>query len=508
MMVSKQNNKRLLKNTLFLYGRTLFTMLIALYTSRVVLQVLGASDYGIYGVVASFVSTFTVVRSNLNVASNRFLSFELGKENSNTKKIFSAILTIHALAALAIFVSLEILGCYYVFNWLNVPADRLNAAFWAFQFSAVGFFVIIIAIPYVSSIIANEKMKCFAYVGILEAIMKLIICFLITEANSDKLIVYSALYLLTLVIVTVVEIIYCLKNLPETRVLFKYDKAYFRSFGKFLGWNGLGSLAVMLREQGVSLLYNYFFGPVINAAKSITTQIQQAVSSFSGNFITALNPQITKLCAAKDFKEMDMLVHRGARLSYFLMLFFSLPIIINIDEILRIWLGKVPEYTSSFVQLSLVFFTLKSLQATLTVAILASGQVKKYNLYWGGLNILIFPISLLLFYCGYSPNSSFVVCIIITLFVQFFTFAIYKRIFSVRLHDYFREVISRIALVSILSVIFPLAMRLYMHENFLNAVLNIIVTFFCVAVCVYKVGMTRHEREKIFEYFKKKIIKS
>lgn len=171
-------------------------------------------------------------------------------------------------------------------------------------------------------------MDCFAYIGILEAIMKLIICYMISEATSDKLIVYSILYLMTLIIVTGIEIIYCLRKLPETRTLFLLNKFYLNSFGKFLGWNGIGSLSVMLREQGVALLYNYFFGPVINAAKSLTTQIQQAISSFSGSFITALNPQITKLCAAKEYKEMDTLVHRGARLSYYLMLFLVYPLLL------------------------------------------------------------------------------------------------------------------------------------------------------------------------------------
>lgn len=493
----EQNNKRLLKNTFFLYGRTLFTMFVALYTSRIVLQVLGASDYGIYGVVASFVSTFSVVRTNLNVASNRFLSCEMGKTDGNVKKVFSTILTIHVLSALVIFVLLELIGSYYVFNWLNVPEDRLTAAFWTFQFSTIGFFVILVTIPYTASIISNEKMDCFAYIGILEAIMKLIICYMISEATSDKLIVYSILYLMTLIIVTGIEIIYCLRKLPETRTLFLLNKFYLNSFGKFLGWNGIGSLSVMLREQGVALLYNYFFGPVINAAKSLTTQIQQAISSFSGSFITALNPQITKLCAAKEYKEMDTLVHRGARLSYYLMLFFSLPVIINIDEILSIWLGKVPDYTSSFVRLSLIFFTLKTLQATLTVAILASGQVKKYNLYWGGLNLLIFPVSLILFYLGCNPNASFIVCIIVTLLVQLATFSIYKNIFCIEYIIYIREVILKIVMVTISSIVLPVLFYCIMSKCLINTILNLLLTFFCVIISIYFFGVTKHEREKI-----------
>lgn len=499
------NNKRLLKNTFFLYGRTLFTMLIALYTSRIVLQVLGASDYGIYGVVASFVSTFSVVRTNLNVASNRFLSCELGKNNGNIKKVFSTILTVHALAAIALIIIIELIGSYYVFNLLNVPAERINAAFWSFQFSTIGFFFVLITIPYTASIISNEKMDCFAYIGILEAIMKLVICYLITETTFDKLIFYSALYLLTLLIVTTIEIIYCLKRIPETRALFLIDKSYLYSFGKFLGWNGLGSLSVMLREQGVSLLYNYFFGPVINAAKSLTTQIQQAISSFSGSFITALNPQITKLCAAKQYYDMNILVHRGARLSYYLMLFFSLPVIININEILNIWLGEVPEYTTSFVQLSLVFFTLKSLQATLTVAILASGQVKSYNLYWGGLNILIFPVSLILFYIGFNPNSSFIVCIVVTLLVQISTFNIYKKIFNFGYKEYVKDVIVRILCVTILSSIIPIILYYFMDKCFFNTIFNILITLACVAMSVFSFGISKNEKEKIILFIKEKI---
>lgn len=505
MTKSEHNNKRLLKNTFFLYARTLFTMFVALYTSRIVLQVLGASDYGIYGVVASFVSTFSVVRSNLNVASNRFLSCEIGKTDGNIKEVFSTILTIHVLAALVIFVLIELIGCYYVFNWLNVPEDRITAAFWTFQFSTIGFFVILITIPYTASIISNEKMDCFAYIGILEAVMKLIICFLISETTSDKLIIYSFLYFLNLIIITVIEITYCLKKLPETRTLFLLNKSYLNSFSKFLGWNGIGSLSVMLREQGIALLYNYFFGPVINAAKSLTTQIQQAVSSFSGSFITALNPQITKLCAAKEYKEMDILVHRGARLSYYLMLFFSLPVIININEILSIWLGKVPDYTPSFVQLSLIFFTLKSLQATLTVAILASGQVRKYNLYWGGFNLLIFPLSLILFYVGCNPNTSFIICIIVTLLVQFSTFNIYSNIFNISYKTYITEVLIKIIIVTILSIIPPIILYCIMSKCLINTIFNILLTLCSVIISIYFGGVTKYERNRILSIIKDKI---
>ena len=489
-----QNNKKLLKNTILLYARTLFTMLIALFTSRVVLQVLGVSDYGIYGVVASFVSTFSVVRTNLNVASNRFLSYELGKENGNVKNVFSTILTIHFFSAIVVTVILELVGCYYVFYWLNVPEGRLDAAFWTFQFSTLGFFVYLLTIPYTASIIANEKMDCFAFVGIFEAIMKLLICYLLVNVTSDKLIVYSGLYLFTLLIVTAIEIVYCLIRFPESRVLFIFNKNYIKSFGKFLGWNAIGSLSVMLREQGVSLLYNFYFGPVVNAAKSITTQIQQAISSFSGSFITALNPQITKLC-----------VHRGARLSFYLMLFFSLPVIINIHEILNIWLVDVPDYTASFVRLSLVFFTLKSLQATLTVAILASGKVQKYNLYWGSLNLMIFPISMFLFYCGLNPNASFVVCIIITLLVQFFSFRIYKEIFHISYKDYYNKVIKMVVVTSFTATIIPVALHITLTDKIIYVFINILVSFCSVLISVLYIGMEKKEREKCILYVKSKI---
>ena len=500
-----QNNKKLLKNTILLYARTLFTMLIALFTSRVVLQVLGVSDYGIYGVVASFVSTFSVVRTNLNVASNRFLSYELGKENGNVKNVFSTILTIHFFSAIVVTVILELVGCYYVFYWLNVPEGRLDAAFWTFQFSTLGFFVYLLTIPYTASIIANEKMDCFAFVGIFEAIMKLLICYLLVNVTSDKLIVYSGLYLFTLLIVTAIEIVYCLIRFPESRVLFIFNKNYIKSFGKFLGWNAIGSLSVMLREQGVSLLYNFYFGPVVNAAKSITTQIQQAISSFSGSFITALNPQITKLCASKQYREMDILVHRGARLSFYLMLFFSLPVIINIHEILNIWLVDVPDYTASFVRLSLVFFTLKSLQATLTVAILASGKVQKYNLYWGSLNLMIFPISMFLFYCGLNPNASFVVCIIITLLVQFFSFRIYKEIFHISYKDYYNKVIKIVVLTSFTATIIPVALHITLTDKIIYVIINILVSFCSVLISVLYIGMEKKEREKCIMYVKSKI---
>lgn len=504
----ENNNKRIAKNTIFLYCRTALTMLISLYTSRVVLQVLGVSDYGIYGVVASLVSTFSIVSSNMNVASNRFLAYELGRNKEQVKSIFSSLLTIHLAVSLALLLIIEIVGTWYVFNMLNVPAGRTNAAFWAFQFSTLSFFLNLSTIPYNSSLIAFEKMDFFAFIGIAEALIKLAIVFAISYAvDVDKLILYSGLYFLSLLIVKCSCMMYCYKKIPNTRTLFSYRKDHILKLGKFLGWNGIGSLSVILREQGISLLSNFYFGTIINAARSLTTQIQQALSSFSGNFIVALNPQITKLCAARKYEEMNKLVDRGSRLSYFLMLFFSLPILINIPLILKLWLGEFPDYTISFVRLSLTFFTIKSLQAPLTIAILASGQVKKYNICYGVLNLLIFPISWLAFYMGCSPEASYIVCIIVTTMILLFMAKIYIDIFHFPIAAYIKNILLKCLFITALSFSVPILLKCMLVENYITMLLNIFVSLISIVVWVMWLGVTDTERIKIMSLVKNKILK-
>ncbi len=500
------NKKLVVKNTLALYFRMGVTMVIALFTSREVLRILGVENYGIFGVVGALVSTFSVFSSNLRAASQRFLSFELGRNDGDFKRIFSVLLGLHLIAAIVLLIIIEFIGSYYIFHYLNVPEKRLNAAFWAFTFSTISFCIKLVTVPYNSAIISNEKFKFYALIGILETLFKLIILYLLFLSSSDRLIVYSFLFMLSGITINIVTLIYSITNFNGCKTFISFDKKITKEIGKFLGWNGLGTLAFILREQGVALLFNYFFGPIVNAAYSLTNQVRNAVTSFSKNFIVALNPQITKLCAAKNFKDMSELIHLGSKISYLFMLILCLPVILNIDYILNLWLDKVPAYATSFICLSLTFETFKSLQSPLSTAILASGKVKKYNLYWGGINLSIFPLSLILFKIGFNPNYSYVVSIICSFFILFAMMKLYKAYFNISYKTYFSTVINYCLRTTIVSLTLN-AILMYYHpsSSIIEFMINIMVNFLLTGIIIYFLGLNRLEKSKIILIVKEKI---
>lgn len=502
------NKGRLAKNTLMLYFRMGITMVISLYTSRIVLLNLGVDNYGIYGVVGALISTFSVFSSNLNSASQRFLSFELGKINGRFKNVFSSILGIHITASIVLFILIEIIGSYYIFHFLKVPDGRLNAAYWAFHFSTISFCLNIATIPYDSAIIAHEKLDFYAFIGVFEAIIKLVVVYLLIVSSFDKLISYAFLFLMSGIFIKSINITYCMLKVRDCRTFISYDKSIVLRIGKFFGWNGFGTLSYVLREQGISLLFNYFFGTTVNAAKSVTNQINNAVSSFSSNFIVALNPQITKSCAAQNYEEMTQLMYMGSKISYFLMLFLSLPIILNAEYVLHLWLVNPPEHSTDFIRLALIFFTLKALQSPLSIAIIATGNVKKYNLYWGGLNFIVFPLSLFLFYIGFGPNSSYYISIFFSLFVLFAMLSIYKEYFRIKYREYFRHVFSKTLLVTIIAVLLNILI-MYVHVS--NSLINFIINFFVCLVStgffIFRFGLSVSERKKIIVLIKNKILK-
>lgn len=485
------------------------TMVISLYTSRIILKYLGVDNYGIYGVVGALISSFSLFSSNLNSASQRFLSFELGKINGRFKNVFSSILGLHITASIILFVLIELVGSYYIFHFLKVPDGRLSAAYWAFHFSTLSFCLNIATIPYDSAIIAHEKLDFYAFIGVFEATIKLVIVYLLVVSSFDKLISYAFLFLMSGILIKTINITYCLLKVDGCRTFISYDRSIVLQIGKFFGWNGLGTLSYVLREQGISLLFNYFFGTTVNAAKSVTNQVNNAVSSFSSNFIVALNPQITKSCAAQNYIEMTQLVYMGSKISYFLMLFLSLPIILNSEYILHLWLVNPPENAVDFVRLALIFFTLKALQSPLSIAIIATGKVKKYNLYWGGLNFIVFPLSLILFYIGFGPNSSYYISIFFSLFILFAMLSIYKEYFNIKYHEYFKHVFSKTLLVTISTVLMNLLIT-YVHAS--NSLISLFVNVFACLVTsgllILLLGLSLKER-KMFNYLlKKKLFKS
>ena len=339
------NNRRIAKNTLLLYFRMLLTMIVSLYTSRVVLNTLGIEDYGIYNVVGGVVAMFSVISGSLSAAITRFITFELGVGNKESlNKVFSSSVTIQIGLALIIVILAEVVGVWFLNVKMNIPDERMVAANWVFQFSLLTFAISLISVPYNACIIAHEKMSAFAYISIFEAAGKLGVAFLIAVSPIDRLIFYAILICCIAIIIRLVYGIYCKRNFEECSYHFIYDGYLLKRMFGFAGWNFLGAASWVLSNHGGNIVINLFCGPAVNAARGIATRVTSAVQGFSQNFMTALNPQITKSYASGDWQYMMTLIYQGARLSFYMLLLISLPVLLNTHYLLEIWLKVVPEH--------------------------------------------------------------------------------------------------------------------------------------------------------------------
>lgn len=415
MSNTTENNKRIAKNTLLLYFRMLFLMAVSLYTSRVVLNALGIEDFGIYNVVGGVVAMFSVLSGSLSAAISRFITYELGKGNQeNLNKIFSSAVTIQLGLAGIIILLAETIGIWFLNVKMNIPEVRMEAANWVFQFSILTFAINLISVPYNASIIAHEKMSAFAYISILEAVGKLFIAYLITITPMDKLIFYAILMCVVALIVRFTYGNYCKRHFNECTYHFIWDKQLLKSMFSFAGWNFIGASSAVLRDQGGNVVINLFCGPAVNAARGIAFQVNNAVNQFVGNFMTALNPQITKSYAAGDRGYMMTLIFQGARLSFYMLLLLSLPILVNTHYILALWLKIVPEHAVLFVQLILIFALSESISQPLITAMLATGKIRNYQIIVGGLQMMNLPLSYILLRLGYFPEVVIVIAICIS----------------------------------------------------------------------------------------------
>ncbi|WP_289115742.1 hypothetical protein [uncultured Psychrobacter sp.] len=443
--------KRMAKNAGMLYFRMLLTMAVTLYTSRVILQTLGIEDYGIYNVVAGFVTMLGFLNSAMSSATQRFLAFELGKPgDKDVPGIFSMSMNIHILIALFVLILGETLGIWFVKTQMTIPIDRMYAAQWVFHLSLLSFVVTIISVPYNALIIAHERMKIFAWVSILDVILKLFIVFMLSWYGMDKLIIYSILSFAVVFIITLIYRVYCKNQFLESQFRLYWDKNLFRVMLSYTGWNLWGNMAVVMSGQGINVLLNIFFGPTVNAARAIAMQVSGALNSFVYNLQVAINPQIIKSYAAEDMTYMHQLVCYGAKYNFFLLFFLAMPVMINTDLILKVWLGLVPEYTSIFVKLIIINILIDCISAPLMTAAQASGKIKIYQSVVGGLLLLNLPFSYLLLKMGYEPYIVIYVGIVLSLFAFIARLLIVRKLVSLPVAEYLREVVGRGMLVTIL----------------------------------------------------------
>lgn len=489
------NNNRIAKNTLLLYLRMFFMMGVSLYTSRLVLNALGVEDYGIYSVVGGFISLFAIISNSLTAAISRFITYELGKEQQGrVKEVFSTSIIIQMIIAAIVLLFSELIGVWFLNTEMTIPVERLNAANWVFQFSLVVFVVNLISVPYNATIIAHEHMKAFAYIGIVDALLKLLSAFLIYISPVDQLIFYAALMCVSSLIVRIIYGIYCNRHFAECNFNWMLNKPLLREIFSFAGWNFIGAGSGVLRDQGVNVLLNIFCGPIVNAARGIAMQVNAAVQQFSNSFTTALNPQITKSFASGDRTYAFKLVFQGAKYSYYLLYIVSLPIILEVDTILKVWLGFVPDYSNVFVQLSLIYVLSESISFTMVTLMLATGNIRNYQILVGGCQMLNFPLSYLLLRNGVSPEYTFIVSIFVAVCCLFLRLFMLKRMVNLPIGRFFHNVLFKVILVSLSSLPVPLLFTIYMESSVSRVVGTVFLSVCSVFISVFYLGCSNNEK--------------
>ena len=405
MQDTTTNNKRIAKNTLMLYLRMLVMMFIGLYTGRVILNALGVSDLGLINVAGSVVGMFSFISGTLVIGTQRFITYGIGEKNlDRLKKIFSTAITIHFILAFVILILCETIGLWYVYNCLNVAPGRFNAALWCYQLSLVSFFVALIQMPFNAAIVAHEKMDAYAYMTILDALFNLLAAYLIQIVSIDRVVFYSSLIFTFKLLQTVIYNYYCRRKFEECSFKFGYDKNIFKEMISFSGWSLAGNLAAMGQGTGVNMTLNYFCGTVVNGARGIAFQANGWVTRFVDNFMMAVNPQITKSYATKDFVRMNTLVCNSASYGVFLLAVLGIPLFLEIDIVLQLWLGQIPDHTVAFMRIVMIETIFRTLGNPTITAMHATGKMKEVNLTVGGVLLLIVPISITLFLLGCSSE--------------------------------------------------------------------------------------------------------
>lgn len=496
MIDESKNNKRIAKNTLILYVRMLFVMLVTLYISRIVLKELGVVDYGIYNVVGGFVAMFSILSGSLSAAISRFITFELGKGNNERLiKIFSSAVTIQIVMALIVCILVEIVGVWFISNKMTIPEGRLDSAVWVLHCSVLTFAINLISVPYNAAIIAHERMKAFAYIGILEVVLKLGVSFLLCVAIIDVLKFYAVALLLVAIIIRMIYGVYCNRNFIECHYDYRnYDSTILKEMGAFAGWNMIGSSSAILREHGVNMVLNIFSGPAVNAARGIGHQVSTAFNSFVSNFFTALNPQITKTYAMGDKEYLMKLLFRGSRLSFFLLLILSLPALIETDVIMNIWLDNVPEHAITFARLFIIFVLSESLSGPLITAMLATGNIRNYQLVVGGLQLLNMPISYILMRMGMIPEVTVVVAILLSQCCLLARIVMLHNMIELSRRKFFINVWMKAIVVSLGAALIPCIVHFFLSISVWRFLLVSCVCILSSSLVVVLVGCNESER--------------
>lgn len=496
MEQTSDSNKRIAKNSLYMSIRMIVVLFISLYTTRAILKVLGIEDYGIYNVVCGFVSMFSFLNNSMASATQRYYSYELGKNGEiGVQKVYNASLLIHWLLAVIIILFTEIGGIWYLENKLVVPETRMNASFWIFQFSVVSMFLNVINVPYMSAIMAYERMNYYAYIGIIDAVLKLLIVFALYLSEGDKLILYGFLFMAITIFDYFAYRIYAKKQFTNLCLGLQPRKAFFKEMLEFAGWNLFGSFSYMMRDQGINLLLNVFFGPIVNAARGVANQVNGALQGFTSNILTPARPQIVQSYAKGEYERSFHLMKSVSKLSCIVFLLMSLPVCLLISPILNMWLGgNVPEHTSSFVIIMLITNTWGSLVAPISAIVNAIGKMKFYQTISSASNLMSVPLAYL-FLCVNCVPEVVYYALLITMFTNHLAGLIsLKRLTSFSIKSYMQNVAFPLACVIVLSVITTIIPYYFISNVVLKFLIVIVVSVLAISSYSYVICFDQTEK--------------
>lgn len=504
------NNKRIAKNTLVLYGRMLITVGISFYTTRIVLANLGIYDYGIYNVIGGFVNMFYIFTASLTAAVGRFLTYALGKGDENElQKVFSDSVYIMLGLSFLICLIAETVGLWFVNNQLVIPNERMVAANWIYQFTIVMFMMEMLSVPFSASVISHEKMKVFAFVTIIKVLLCFFAAILLSIAPFDKLITYGVSMLLVSISILVLYYMYCKKHFAECHVVGISGKV-FKDIFNYTSWDFFSSSCFLLNNQGISILFNIFFGPAVNAAQGVASQVRGTAKSFANNFTTALSPQITKSYASNNIEYSKDLVCQGAKFCYLLLYIVALPIMLETDFVLSIWLADVPFYASSFIRLYLAYALVDMLVDTSHVLNCAMGRIRNYKIVIGVSQIFILALSFVILKIGASPVLVMLVNNIVAIIMVVPRITMNRKYIGITFVYFMNTVLLRVLCVTIISVIPCLLIIHYLEESWMRFLISSLLSVLMTALATYYIALNKAQREKVCEiaYSKIKNIKA
>lgn len=502
------NNKRIAKNTILLYIRMLLLLVIGLYTSRVVLSVLGVENYGIINVIAGFLTMFSFLTGSLSNAISRYITVGLGgADKVKLKNTFSTSFTVQLLLGVFIIVLIETFGLWFVNTKLNIPAGREEAALWCLHCSALSTFVSLLSVPLNATIIAHEKMSAFAYISLLEASLKLLICYALMISPIDKLVTYVILGVCVSLSTTSIYWYYGLKHFDECTLKVKIDRGLFREIWGFAGWNLFGNLAWILNTQGINMLMNMFFGVVVNAARGIADQINGIVLQFVSNFMTALNPQITKSYAAGNKDYAFSLACRGCRFSFYIMYILALPIIIESSQILRLWLGNPPEHADLFLQWTILSTFATLLGNTLVTLQNAHGDIRHYQIWITIFGCVPFPVTWLLFKLGAPSVSAYYIYTLVYWGLIFVRYYLVHSKTGIPPKIYLIGVVLKCHITGLVAALIPILIYNCMEANITRLIIVAITSVMSSIATIYLIGLDLQEKTLVKRMLLKYTIK-